>query len=47
MNQEQIIKQLREPFTTNEIEWKIQVTTQDKAKGMAVAYVDSRAIQKR
>ncbi len=47
MKQEEIIKRLREPFAFNEVEWKIQVTTQDKAKGMAVAYIDSRAIQKR
>ena len=47
MTQEEIIKRLREPFTFKEVEWKIQVTTQDKAKGMAVAYIDSRAIQKR
>ena len=47
MKQEEIIKRLREPFAFQEIEWKIQVATQDKAKGMAVAYIDSRAIQKR
>jgi hypothetical protein len=43
----EIIKKLREPFSADEIEWKIQVTAADKARGMAVAYVDSRAIQKR
>jgi len=47
MNHEEIIKRLREPFTAKEIEWKIQVTTQDKSKGMAVAYLDARAVQKR
>jgi hypothetical protein len=47
VNQEEIRKQLSEPFTSKEIEWKIQTTTQDKTRGMAVAYVDSRAIQKR
>ena len=47
MNQEAIIKRLREPFTSKEIEWKIQVTTQDKTRGMAVAYMDARAVQKR
>ena len=47
MNYEEIIKRLREPFGTKEIEWKIQVTTQDKSSGMAVAYVDARAVQKR
>lgn len=47
MNYGEIIKRLREPFTSKEIEWKIQVTTQDKSKGMAVAYMDARAVQKR
>ena len=47
MNYEEIIKRLREPFTSKEIEWKIQVTTQDKSRGMAVAYMDARAVQKR
>lgn len=47
MNQNEIITRLREPFTSKEIEWKIQVTTQDKTRGMAVPYVNSRAIQKR
>jgi hypothetical protein len=47
MNHEDIIKRLLEPFTGQEIEWKIQVTTQDKSRGMAVAYMDARAVQKR
>ena len=47
MNQEHIIKRLKEPFTSKEIEWKVQTTAQDKTRGMAVAYIDSRAIQKR
>jgi hypothetical protein len=47
VNQEDVRKKLCEPFTCKEIEWKIQTTTQDKTRGMAVAYVDSRAIQKR
>lgn len=47
MNYEEIIKRLHEPFSSKEIEWKIQVTTQDKQRGMAVAYMDARAVQKR
>ena len=47
MNHEEIIKRLLAPFDAKEIEWKIQVTTQDKARGMAVAYMDARAVQKR
>lgn len=47
MNYEEIIRRLREPFGGREIEWKIQVTSQDKKRGMAVAYMDARAVQKR
>ena len=47
MNHEEIITRLREPFSFKAIEWKIQVTTQDKARGMAVAYLDARAVQNR
>lgn len=47
MNYQEIIKRLREPFGFKDVEWKIQVTTQDKSKGMAVAYLDARAIQNR
>ena len=47
MNQNEIITKLREPFSFDSIEWKIQVTTQDKARGMVVPYINSRAIQKR
>lgn len=46
MNQDSL-KRLREPFAFKDVEWKIQVTTQDKTRGMAVAYIDSRAIQNR
>ena len=46
-NYEEIIRRLREPFNGREIEWKIQVTSQDKQRGMAVAYMDARAVQKR
>jgi hypothetical protein len=47
MNQEEIIKRLHDPFGFKDVEWKIQVTTQDKTRGMAVAYLNSRAIQTR
>ena len=47
MSQEEIFKKLRDPFAFSAIEWKVQVTSQDKARGMVVAYIDSRAIQKR
>ena len=41
------IKGLHSPFAFKDVEWKIQVTTQDKVRGMAVAYINSRAIQNR
>ena len=47
MNHEEIITRLREPFDIKDVEWKVQVTTQDKARGMAVPYLDARAVQKR
>ena len=47
MNYEEIIRRVREPFNGREIECKIQVTSQDKQRGMAVAYMDARAVQKR
>ena len=46
-NHEEMITRLKEPFKSNEIEWKIQVMTSDKKRGMAVAYMDARAVQKR
>jgi len=46
MNQE-IIKLLLAPFSFEEVKAKIQVYSNDKTKGMAVFYLDSRAIQKR
>jgi hypothetical protein len=47
MNQEETIKRLHEPFSFKDVEWKIQFTTKDNAEGMAVAYLNSRAIQSR
>jgi len=47
MNHQEIITRLREPFNNKDVEWKIQVTIQDKARGMAVAYLDARAVQRR
>ena len=47
MDQGKIIERLCAPFGAKEVEWKIQITSKDKAKGMAVAYLDARAVQKR
>ena len=43
----QIQTELAKPFAPEDLEWRIQVTTQDKAKGLAVPYVTNRAIQNR
>ena len=42
-----ILKKLKSPFPYEDIDWKVQVTNKDKTRGMAVPYLDSRAIQKR
>jgi hypothetical protein len=47
MDQEFMIKRMQDPFPYKDVEWKIQVATQDKTRGMAVAYLNSRAIQTR
>ena len=47
MDQDWNIKRLHDPFSFKDVEWKIQFTSQDKTKGMAVAYLNSRAIQAR
>ena len=47
MNNAEILKKLAGIFGFEDISWKIQVTNRDKTQGMAVPYLDSRAIQKR
>jgi hypothetical protein len=47
MNHEEIIRQLKAPFPFAEVEAKIQVTNGDKSKGMAVFYLDARAVHER
>ncbi len=38
---------LAKPFAPEDVEWRIQVTTKDKSKGLAVPYLTNRAIQNR
>lgn len=47
MKNKEIQKALCEPFGSEDVEWRVQNTTKNKDKGMAVAYITSRAIQKR
>lgn len=35
---------LKEPFPANEIKWRVGATTSDKKKGIALAYIDARAV---
>ena len=47
MNEQELTKRLTEPFDAKDVEWRIQQTAQDKSRGLAVAFITSRAIQKR
>ena len=42
-----ITQQLKKPFPLKDISWRVGSTTADKSKGMALAYLDSRAVMKR
>lgn len=44
---EQIKTELAAPFPAADVEWRIQHATQDKTRGLAVPYLQSRAIQSR
>lgn len=47
MDQKEIMQKLQEPFTPDELEWRVGSTNSDKTKGIALAYVTNRAIQNR
>jgi hypothetical protein len=42
-----ITQQLKEPFNPSVIHWRVGATTQDKSKGIALAYIDARDAMKR
>jgi len=44
---EQIMKELRTPFSEDELEYKVGATNPEKAMGLALCYVKARAIQNR
>lgn len=46
-NSDTIRIELAKPFSTSDVEWRISNTTKDKSRGLAVPYIDSRAIQNR
>ena len=41
------LTRLAAPFSPEDIEWKPGATTRDKTKGLAMAYISSRAVQDR
>lgn len=41
------LAKLAAPFPADEIDWRIGSTTKDKSKGMALAYIDARAVMER
>lgn len=44
---EAMSKQLKNPFDTKFIKWRVGATSQDKKTGIALAYIDSREVTKR
>lgn len=47
MNITEIMLALAKPFSASDVEWRLQVTNGEKTSGMAVPYIDNRAIQRR
>jgi hypothetical protein len=44
---DQIMRELQAPFNENELEFKVGATNSDKTMGLALCYVEARAIQNR
>jgi hypothetical protein len=42
-----IAEELRKPFHSDQIHWRVGSTTKDKQKGMALAYIDARDVMDR
>lgn len=47
MDLKELERKLKEPFKPEELEFRISATTKDKTKGLAVAYIQNRAVQNR
>ena len=41
------LRKLKEPFPSKSVQWRVGKTTKDKKRGLALAYIDSRAVMKR
>jgi len=42
-----LLASLAEPFSSEEIQWRVGSTTRDKKRGMALAYIDARTVMDR
>lgn len=42
-----ICKQLKEPFSTDKVKWRVGKKSKDGNRGLALAYIDSRAVMDR
>jgi hypothetical protein len=42
-----LMERLRAPFPPDRVSWRVGSTTQDKSKGMALAYIDARDVMDR
>lgn len=42
-----LLKQLKNPFDPKFVKWRVGATNADKTKGIALAYIDSREVNKR
>src|SRR5688572_21062906 len=47
MSAQKLFELLCEPFPSEYIEWRVGPTNADKSKGMALAYIDARAVMDR
>ena len=47
MNSTDLLAKLKEPFDPGLIHWRVGATTQDKKKGIALAYLNARDVTKR
>ena len=47
LNPKEMQQALAKPFAPEDLEWRLQNTTEEKMRGLAVPYVTNRAIQNR
>lgn len=47
VNANDLLNKLKEPFPADKVRWRVGATTGDKAKGIALAYINARDAMKR